>query len=88
MGAKHTEAAQPVEGGAICTRLAGRVDYLLKIGRVKDPELMQSALEVLSDLADACKSLLDDMGEPDDGMEANLMDRCRAAIAKATGSAA
>jgi hypothetical protein len=76
-----------VEQNPISTRLAGRVDYLLNIRRVKDPELMQSALEALTDLADACACLLDDMGEPDDGAQANLMGRCRAAIAKATGRA-
>jgi hypothetical protein len=38
----------------------------------------------LTDLAEATQSLLDDMGEPEDGAQANLMARCRAAIAKAT----
>ena len=76
------------EPNPILARLAGRVDYLLTIKRVKDPELMQSAHEALSDLADACSCLLNDLGEPEDGAQANLMDRCRAAIAKATGEAA
>lgn len=41
----------------IADRLMGRIDYLLKIKRVKDPELMVSVYEVLTDLADAAKGL-------------------------------
>lgn len=37
------------------------------------------------ELLAACKCLLDDMGKPDDGAEANLMARCRSAIAKVNG---
>lgn len=85
--AMSTKSAQQLEGNPIRDRLAGRIDYLLKIGRVKDPELMMSALEVLSDLADASRCLLDDLGDPDDGVQENMMRRCRDAIAKATGSA-
>jgi hypothetical protein len=76
-----------IEPNPVMRRLQGRIDQLLRHGRVKDPELMMSALESLSDLADATQCLLDDMGEPDDGAQANLMARCRAAIAKAHGSA-
>lgn len=43
----------------IAARLMGRIDYLLSIKRVKDPELMVSALEVMTDLADAARGLLD-----------------------------
>ena len=74
-----------MESDPVLRRLSGRVDYLLMRGRVKDPELMQSAYEVLSELVDACECLLNDMGEPDDGCEANLMQRCRDVIAKAKG---
>jgi hypothetical protein len=76
-----------MEPDPIVRRLQGRVDQLLRHGRVKDPELMQTAVEVLSELIDATQCLLDDMGAPDDSVEAFLMDRCRAVIARATGSA-
>lgn len=69
-------------------RLQGRVDWLLRFGRVKDPELMQSAVEALTEIIDATRCLLEDLGEPEDGMQAHLMGRCRAAIAKAAGGEA
>ena len=69
----------------IVQRLQGRVDQLLRHGRVKDPELMQSAVESLSELIDAAQCLLDDMVEPDDSAEAFHMSRLRSAIARAKG---
>jgi hypothetical protein len=72
----------------LCAQLAGRIAYLRDVGRVKDPGLMQEALDVISGLVGSTRALLDDMGTPDDGMQANLMSACRAAIAKATGEAA
>jgi hypothetical protein len=86
--AKHTPGATTrfVEPDPIVRRLQGRVDQLLRHGRVKDPELMQTAVEVLSELIDATQCLLDGMGTPDNGAEAFLVDRCRAVIARATGN--
>lgn len=71
----------------IAPRLSARIDRMLCHGRVKDPELMQTALEVLTELADATQCLLDYLGQPEDGTQANLMARCRTVITKVHGSA-
>ena len=74
----------------IASRLMGRIDYLLSIKRVKDPELMVSALEVLTDLADATKGLLELTESCDGGNEPSLEFcrlRCEMAIERITGAA-
>jgi hypothetical protein len=53
------EEHKPADANPLAARLAGRIEYLLSIKRVKDPELMVSALEVMTDLADATKHLLE-----------------------------
>lgn len=68
---------------ALRQQLLGRIAYLRNVGRVKDPELMERAVEVIDSLVAATSALLSDMGAPDDGAEANLMDKCRAAISNA-----
>jgi hypothetical protein len=66
-------------------QMRGRIAYLRDVGRVKDPELLERALVAIDSLVSSTQALLDDMGEPDDGVEANLMDACRQAI-RATGN--
>lgn len=74
------------ESDPVSRRLQGRINYLLKIGRVKDPELMMDALENLSDLADACNCLINDLDMSDiDGPQQALINRCKAAIQRANG---
>ena len=79
------DAVPYVEPNPIAQRLQGRIDQLLRHGRVKDPELMQSAVESLTELIDAAQCLLDYMVEPDDSAEAFHMSRLRSAIASAKG---
>lgn len=70
---KHTQHS---DVAPITDRLMGRIDYLLKIKRVKDPELMVSTLEVLTDLADAAKALMEIAQEIDDGTNPGLGLNC------------
>lgn len=79
------DAVPYVDSHSIVHRLQGRVSQLLRHGRVKDPEIMQSAVESLTELIDAAQCLLDDMVEPDDSAEAFHMHRLRCAIASAKG---
>ena len=65
--------------------LGGRVAYLLHIGRVKDPEIMVSALEIVTELADACQQLMDTVGAPRDAMQEFIMSRCADVISRAIG---
>jgi hypothetical protein len=69
-------------------RLMGRIDYLLNIGRVKDPELMQDSLEALSELMDATQQLLIYLEAPEDGAQSSLMDRCHRVLTKINGEQA
>lgn len=80
-----------ISGGAttevnlITEQLAGRIAYLRNAGRVKDPQLMQAALDALNELGDACSALLAVLGEPEDGMQAKLMQQCRNVITNVFG---
>lgn len=72
----------------LAARLTGRIEYLLNIKRVKDPELMVSALEVMTDLADAAKGLLELTESMDTSQNPGLMlcrIRCESAIEKING---
>lgn len=69
----------------IVERLEKRIDQMLRHGRVQDPELMVSALEVLTELADATSVLLKHNREPRDYLEKEFMDRCANVIAKING---
>jgi len=69
-------------------RLMGRIEYLLKIKRVKDPELMMTTVEVLTDIADAAKGLAEIASEMDNGTNPGLGLCClriEAAITKIYG---
>ena len=72
----------------LADRLIGRIEYLLNIRRVKDPELMASVLEVMTDLADAAKGLLELTEEMDNGTNPGISlcrMRCESAISKING---
>lgn len=73
---ENKEHTQHSDVAPIADRLTGRIDYLLKIKRVKDPELMVSTLEVLTDLADAAKALMEIAKEIDDGTNPGLGLNC------------
>lgn len=91
MSATEQKHTQHSDVAPIADRLMGRIDYLLKIKRVKDPELMVSTLEVLTDLADAAKALMEIAQEIDDrtnpGLGLNCM-RIDAALTRIYGEQA
>ena len=80
---KNKQTQPFAETNPIRQRLSGRISYLRGVGNVKDAELMRSALEKLTELVDATRLLLDDLDQPEDGAQANLMQRCRNAVADA-----
>lgn len=53
--------------------LRGRALFLRARGEIKTPELLERAAAKLT----ACEALLADLGQPEDGMQANLMQACR-----------
>lgn len=85
----NKKSNQNPDQAPIALRLSGRIEYLRKIKRVKDPELMASALEVMTDLADAVTRFLElTENMPDDGSTPALSFcrmRCEIAIEKING---
>lgn len=69
----------------IMRRLEGRVRYLHNVGRVKDPELMMTAWELLSELTDAAEQLLIDLGRPAGARDPECNARLQMVVNKVKG---